>query len=223
MPGRVLIVDDSRTIRLLVSTHLRAQGYTIQEAVDGLDGLAVARSAEFDAVITDIDMPRLDGFGFLRALRETHPDLPAIVLTAHREVEKVIEAIRGGVLFDYLTKPVESSVLAMAVQRAVEVYQLRSKAREADQVRAMQELAVTAADRILNPLNTVALCIHLLRGGTSPEIISRVIASLEDVTARISAVIEQMSGILHYTPQRIVGSLHQIDLERATRPDPSAE
>src|SRR5574337_967835 len=109
-------------------------------------------------MITDMAMPRLDGLGLLEQLRSVDPGLPVIVLTGHGSFENVIAAMRRGAAFDYLLKPLEDlSTLEVAVSRAVEVRQLRAKAREAFQVAAIREMAVTASDRILNPLNIISL------------------------------------------------------------------
>jgi DNA-binding NtrC family response regulator len=217
MEARVLVVDDEEEIRTLLTRSLRRRGYHVEEAADGIEGLARVEQAPPEVVVTDMAMPRLDGIGLLKALKERHPDLPVIVLTGHGSMENVLQAMREGVLFDYLMKPLpDLALLDVAVLRAVEVRRLRARAREADQVAAMRELTVTAADRILNPLNVMALSLALLRHeGTHPEAVARAVTKIEEAMGAISRVIHQMSRISRYAPQEVVQGLRMIDLDSA--------
>jgi DNA-binding NtrC family response regulator len=138
---RVLVVDDDQTIRTIVSEYLRRREYEVEEAADGVEALDVIRRTPPAVVVTDLGMPRLDGLGLLRELTKIDPDLPAIVLTAHDSADKMVRAIREGILFDYQIKPPDLPVVDMAVRRAADVRMLRARAREADQVTAMRELA----------------------------------------------------------------------------------
>ena len=115
--------------------------------------------------------------------------------------DNAIAAMRKGVLFDYRHKPLENlSLLEVAVARALEVRKLRARAREADQVAAIREMAVTASDRILNPLNIIVLSLERLTG--------------EEVTAEAKAkVMANIERLLGLSP----GSSNRCVLWRGTR------
>jgi two-component system C4-dicarboxylate transport response regulator DctD len=216
--GRVLVVDDDPEIRTLLSRRLRRTGYTVEEAGDGVEALGLADKTVPDVVVTDMAMPRLDGLGLLKGLRSKDPELPVIVLTGHGSMDNVIQAMRDGGLFDYLLKPLaDLALLEMAVRRGVEVRQLRARAREADQVVAMRELAVTAADRILNPLNAIALSlVTLSHEGAALEARAKAVATVEKAIDAITRVVRQMRSVARYVPREVTRGLREIDLESAT-------
>ena len=115
------------------------------------------------------------------------------------------------------------TLLEVAVGRALEVRQLRALAREVDQVAAMRELARTAADRILNPLNVVALGLATLRGdGISPEARAHAVEKIERAIEAITQVVHQMVTIQRYAPREITRGLREIDLEGARPPEQDA-
>jgi DNA-binding NtrC family response regulator len=221
MEARVLVVDDDDEVRTLLVRTLRRRGYSVEEAADGIQGLACVEKTAPDVVLTDMAMPRLDGLGLLKALKENHAEVPVIVLTGHGSLENVLDAMREGALFDYLMKPLpDLTLLEVAVHRAVEVRRLRARTREADQVAAMRALTVTAADRILNPLNVIALGLALLRcDAARPETVARVVTKIDGAIKAISQVIDQMGKITRYAPQEILQGLQMIELDRATAPE----
>ncbi len=216
--ARVLVVDDEVEIRTLLSRRLQRAGYTVEEAGDGEEALVLVDKEAPDVVLTDMAMPRLDGLGLLKALRSKDPDLPVIVLTGYGSLDNAIQAIREGTLFDYLLKPLaDLALLDAVIRRAVEVRQLRARAREADQVVAMRELAVTASDRILNPLNAIALgLVTLRREGIAPEARAKAVAIIEKAIDNITRVVRQMRTVARYVPRDVTRGLREIDLESAT-------
>ena len=117
--ARVLVVDDDAEIRTLLSRHLRRLGYTVEEAGDGEEALALVGKVVPDVVVTDMAMPCLDGLGLLQGLRTRDPDLPVIVLTGHGSFDNAIQAMREGMLFDYLLKPLEDLVLLESIKTAL--------------------------------------------------------------------------------------------------------
>ena len=217
MEARLLIVDDEPEIRRLLSRNLGRMGYTVQEAGNGEEAVALVSQAAPDVVITDMRMPRLDGLGLLEKLRSLDPDLPVIVLTGHGSFDNVIAAMRQGVLFDYLHKPLENlSLLEVAVSRALEVRKLRTRAREADQVTAIRELAVTASDKILNPLNIIVLSLVALSSeGVTPEAKAKAVARIEGAVGTITRVVRQMRTVARYAPREVLPGLREIDLDQA--------
>jgi DNA-binding response OmpR family regulator len=115
---RVLVVDDEPLVLELLETTLGLAGYDVVTAGDGVQALEQIRAASPDAVVLDINMPRLDGFGVLAALSaEAFPDPPRVlVLTARHASADVAKAISMGAV-DYLSKPFKESVLLARVAR----------------------------------------------------------------------------------------------------------
>ena len=96
---RVVLVDDAADFRTLVRITVgRADGFTVvAEAGDGIDGLAAVEAQQPDLVITDLQMPRMDGLAFSAAVREAHPDLPIVMITGFPVPEIMDEALGAGV------------------------------------------------------------------------------------------------------------------------------
>jgi two-component system chemotaxis response regulator CheY len=108
----ILIIDDSRTMRQLVSHTLSSAKFEIETAVDGEDGVSKFQDARFDAVITDINMPKLDGFGVIEAIRkgEKNRKVPILVLTTENSDEFRAKA-RGLGATGWIVKPFEDKQL----------------------------------------------------------------------------------------------------------------
>jgi two-component system response regulator FlrC len=118
--ARLLVVDDDEGLRSFLEAALTSEGHDVTVAVDGADALRRLDAAGFDAVITDLKMPGVDGMQVLQHVRAEHPGTQVIVLTAHGSIETAVEAMRAGAC-DFLQKPVGSPrELRMVVARALE-------------------------------------------------------------------------------------------------------
>ncbi|MDQ1594931.1 MAG: hypothetical protein QOH40_1487 [Arthrobacter pascens] len=101
---RILIADDEPRIAAFLVKGLTAAGYTTTQVGDGVKALDYATSGEYDLLILDIGMPRMDGLAVLQNLRAMHSTIPVIVLTAADSLESTVSALEGGA-DDYMTKP----------------------------------------------------------------------------------------------------------------------
>jgi DNA-binding response OmpR family regulator len=113
--ARILIVEDERRIASFLSKGLRAEGHGTTVVADGVDGLDHALSGEFDLMILDIGLPRLDGFDVLEQLRAQGSRMPVIVLTARDSVADTVSALEGGA-DDYMPKPFRFAELLARVR-----------------------------------------------------------------------------------------------------------
>jgi diguanylate cyclase (GGDEF)-like protein len=127
----VLVADDSETIRVLVRMELEAAGYAVLEAEDGEQALEVVRKGGVDAILLDVEMPVLDGFRTIAALKDDPDtcDLPVVFLTSRSGSEDVVGALRAGA-HDYLRKPPDPGELLARVAAAIEVTKLRAELRQ---------------------------------------------------------------------------------------------
>jgi two-component system OmpR family response regulator len=122
---RILIVEDDPMMAELISTRLDLAGYRTVLARDGYEGLDRLRDHKPDAVLLDINMPRLDGFGVLENMKRLGNRTPTIVLTARNQSTDVQQAIKLGAR-DFLTKPFEDFKLLSRVARLVRPVQPRA-------------------------------------------------------------------------------------------------
>jgi two-component system chemotaxis response regulator CheY len=106
LPKRILTIDDSKTMRDMLMLTLSNNGFEVLQAVDGLDGLDVLGRETVDVVITDINMPKLDGYGVIQHMRERaeYDDLPILVLTTESDNEKKERARKLGAT-GFIIKP----------------------------------------------------------------------------------------------------------------------
>jgi two-component system chemotaxis response regulator CheY len=113
---RILIVDDAATVRMYHRNILESAGYSVAEAVNGVEALEKALQQPFDLYIVDINMPKLDGFGLLRQLRsEDIVPAPAIMVSTEAAAHDQTAALRAGANC-YLTKPVKPGQLLTHVR-----------------------------------------------------------------------------------------------------------
>lgn len=114
----VLVVDDSDAIRKFISFALRAEGYTVITAQDGLEALEKMLRDRVDLVITDLNMPKLDGFGLVRAIREDREQgsIPIIILSSLNDTQDIDQGRRLGA-DSYLTKPFDPKRIQYEVSK----------------------------------------------------------------------------------------------------------
>ncbi len=120
MNKHVLIVDDSPTVRKFVSVSLSMQGFSVVVACDGMDALEKLPQSKFDLVITDLNMPNMDGFELIKALRENadYKDLPVIILTSLGDEANKEQGAKLGVN-SYVVKPFSLEKIQYEVSKYV--------------------------------------------------------------------------------------------------------
>lgn len=101
---RILVVEDERDLNRIITKRLKDSGYTVDACFDGLDALDYLQSASYDAAIFDVMMPKLDGFGAVRRMRERGDSTPVLFLTARDSINDRVEGLDLGAN-DYLVKP----------------------------------------------------------------------------------------------------------------------
>ena len=115
----ILIIDDEKAIRRTLAEILSYEGYKIEEATDGEDGLRKFGSTTFDVVLCDIKMPKMDGLEFLERAKEINPDVPIVVISGHGNIETAVEAVKKGA-FDYISKPPDLNRLLITLRNALD-------------------------------------------------------------------------------------------------------
>jgi DNA-binding NtrC family response regulator len=126
--SNILIIDDEKAIRKTLSEILSYEGYKIEEAGDGEEGLKRFREKTYDVVLCDIKMPKLDGIEFLDKAREANPDVPVIMISGHGTIETAVEAVKKGA-YDYISKPPDLNRLLITIRNAMDKNNLVTEAK----------------------------------------------------------------------------------------------
>lgn len=126
--AKILIVDDEDAIRRTLKDILTFEKFKVEEARDGMEGLAKIKKNEYDVVLMDIKMPNMDGMDALERLQEIQPDLPVIMISGHANIDNAVEAVKKGA-FDFISKPPDLNRLLITVRNALEQSSLVHKTR----------------------------------------------------------------------------------------------
>ncbi|MEO6327445.1 MAG: sigma-54 dependent transcriptional regulator [Ginsengibacter sp.] len=119
MAATILIIDDERSIRKTLTEILAYEGYNIDEAADGEEGLKKFKGKNYDLVLCDIKMPKLDGIEFLEKAKEINADVPIIIISGHGNIETAVDAVKKGA-FDYISKPPDLNRMLITLRNAMD-------------------------------------------------------------------------------------------------------
>src|SRR3569833_3239554 len=114
--NRIFVIDDDRSIRWVLAPALKQAQMDVVSFDSAAGVLVVLNRAPPDAIITDVRMPGKDGLALLDAIRDRHPDLPVIIMTAHSDLESAVSAYQGGA-FEYMPKPFDVDEAADLARR----------------------------------------------------------------------------------------------------------
>ena len=120
----ILVVDDEESMREFLSIMLHREGYAVDAAFDGSQAVSCLKDRHYDLVISDIKMPRLDGFGVLDYIVESCPETAIIMITAFSTAQQAVDAMKKGA-YDYITKPFNNEEIRLVVKNALERKELR--------------------------------------------------------------------------------------------------
>jgi len=120
MKTNVLVVDDDYHMRVAMKESLSKAGYAVSFAEDGMRAIDEIKKRIFDIIITDVKMPHMNGIDLLKHIREEHPLLPVILVTAYGTIQDAVSVIKEGA-FDYIQKPFNTETLYSVVKRALGV------------------------------------------------------------------------------------------------------
>ncbi len=189
MEFKILVIDDEKNQRTVLSKFLESQGYKVFSAASGEEGLEIIKSRVLDVVITDMKMKGMSGKELLKKAKKTNPILPVIVITAFGSVEDAVEVMRLGAA-DYITKPVNLQELLIKLKKELERAVIT---KENEQLRkeiidsSISEKIITRNEKMLEILNiayraakTDAPVLILGESGTGKELLARTIHQLSE-------------------------------------------
>jgi DNA-binding response OmpR family regulator len=154
--GNVLIIDDEDSLRYTLTRVLKSAGCEVSGAADGPEALQMMDNTSFDLVYLDIRLPGMSGLEILQTVRQTHPELPVILFTAHASLQSALEAIRLGAT-DYLVKPIDPEVFVARTRVILEEQAVERRKREIQEqiaglraeLRSLEDQSVPTSPRVL--------------------------------------------------------------------------
>ena len=126
---RLLVIDDEESLRHMLSVLLKRQGYRVDTAADGSEGLALAQKGRYDFILCDIKMPVMDGIDFLKGARESGVAGTIIMMSAYGTIDTAIECMKEGA-YDYISKPFNPDEILLVLKKAEERERLKDENRQ---------------------------------------------------------------------------------------------
>lgn len=117
--ANILLIDDEKSIRKTLKEILEYEGYVVDEAQDGAEGYKMIQEGDYDIVLCDIKMPKMDGMEVLEKAGHSNPDVPFIMISGHGTLETAVEAVKKGA-FDYVAKPPDLNRLLITIRNALD-------------------------------------------------------------------------------------------------------
>jgi DNA-binding NtrC family response regulator len=179
--SKVLLIEDEKSIASALQRVLEVGGHEVLATTDSKQGLAAARTGDFQVVITDLKMPGLSGMDVIKSLHDVKPRLPVILMTGHHTTEIAIEAMKFGA-YDYILKPPDPEELNALVEKAISNSRLRSQPVEMGEATS-SPAAIVGSSRVMQNVykeigRVAAMPVTvLIRGetGTGKELVARAI------------------------------------------------
>ena len=153
MPS-ILIIDDEKAIRFALREILEDEKYDVSEASDGAEGLQMLKEKDFDAVLCDIKMPKMDGMTVLEEASNNGLETPFIMISAHGTIDTAVDATKKGA-FDFIEKPPDLNRVLLAVRNAVEKEVLVKETKVLKRKVSKSSTIIGASISIHNVLETI--------------------------------------------------------------------
>jgi two-component system response regulator HydG len=180
--GRILVADDDRSMCELLQAGLARRGFEVSWRTDATTALAAISEGDFDVIVTDLNMPEVNGLELCERVTANRPDVPVVVITAFGSLDTAVAAIRAGA-YDFITKPFEMDGLRLTLDRAVQHHRLRDEVKRLRQAvtesRGFGEILANSPlmRRVLDLVNRAAEsdATALITGesGTGKELVAR--------------------------------------------------
>ncbi len=145
MANKILVIDDEKVVGDSLRRTLHGEGYEIDTAESGQEGLRKARRESFDLIIVDLKMPDIDGLDVIKRIKEEQPDVMMVMITGYSTVDSATEALKTGA-FDYLPKPFTPDEISGVVQKALIAKQrLIKEKQEQEALRSLRHVQITTS------------------------------------------------------------------------------
>ena len=234
---RVLIVDDDAALLIALpeTLELKMPSITVDTADSAANALIRIAETDYDAIVTDIKMPGMDGLALLREIRVLRPATPTLLITGHGDHDLAIQALRGGA-YDFIQKPIDRDYFVAALSRAIQLRQMSRRIddqqsalerhaheleaiveerthelREANRIK--DEFLATLSHELRTPLNSMFGWIHLLReGALDQETAAKAIRTIERNTKSLAEIISDLLEVSRIITGKLKLDVHPIEL-----------
>ena len=145
--GRILLVDDDTALLQALSqaVSLRMTDVQVDTSDSALQALDLIKAQDYDAIVSDIKMPGMDGLTLLSRIQQVRPETPTLLITGHGEHDLAVQALRGGA-YDFIQKPIDRDYVVASPHRAIQTHQMRRQL--AEQQRALEQYARSLEERV---------------------------------------------------------------------------
>jgi len=215
---KVLVADDEPTIRELMSLVLERDGHTVATANDGVKALELLKEQRYDALLSDIQMPHMNGLELLKRAREIQPDLIVVVMTGFGTIETAVEAIKGGAA-DFITKPIRDlEQIPLIFKKAKQFQLLQNEVKALRELNRLQdEFLALISHELRTPLTNIQGGLEAMRDIFIDEIRSDakelLLTAIEGVTD-LSKVVESLILMADLQNNRIMLEKRRADLNQ---------
>jgi DNA-binding NtrC family response regulator len=152
--ANILIIDDEKAIRKTLTEILAFEGHKIEEAADGEEGLKKFSEKNYDVVLCDIKMPKMDGIEFLEKAKQHNADIPIIMISGHGNIDTAVDAVKKGA-YDYISKPPDLNRLLITIRNASEKQDLVVETKVLKRKISKVQEIVGESPEILSIKNTI--------------------------------------------------------------------
>jgi DNA-binding NtrC family response regulator len=128
--SNIIIVDDTKEILESFKREMRIEPYNVSSATSGEEALEILSENPCKLIISDIKMPRMDGFELLSRVQDLYPDMIRVVLSGHSDVKLILKLVNKGGIYRYLTKPWEIEDVKVTIRQCIELFDLRKEVLE---------------------------------------------------------------------------------------------
>jgi two-component system, NtrC family, nitrogen regulation response regulator NtrX len=196
MAQSILIIDDEKAIRKALIEILTFEGFTVDEAADGAEGAKKIKESNYDCILCDIKMPKMDGMEVLQIARQEKPDIPFIVISGHGTIETAVDAVKKGA-YDYISKPPDLNRLLITIRNAmdkkslvVETKQLRKRISRGFEMIGDSEPMMRIQETIAKVAPTDARVLITGENGVGKELVAR---RIHDLSGRANGPIVEVN------------------------------
>ena len=186
MAQTILVIDDEKAIRKALNEILSFEGFNVDEAADGAEGIKKIEENTYDCILCDIKMPKMDGIEVLQKAQELKPDVPFIVISGHGNIETAVDAVKKGA-FDYISKPPDLNRLLITIRNAMdkkslvaETKQLRKKISKGSEMIGESEPMKKIRETIAKVAPTDARVLITGENGSGKELVARQIHEMSN-------------------------------------------
>lgn len=179
MAQHILVIDDEKAIRKVLNEILTFEGFTVDEAADGAEGIKKIKDNNYDCILCDIKMPKMDGMEVLAHAKKERPDIPFIVISGHGTIETAVDAVKNGA-YDYISKPPDLNRLLITLRNAMdkkslvtETKQLRKRISRKYQMIGSSEPMASIQETIEKVAPTDARVLITGENGVGKELVAR--------------------------------------------------